>query len=428
MHRGAAARGRPDRAGARRRRPRPRRLRARPVRQRPPLRRVEHAGDGAQGRLPHRADRPLRRAPGARRPADPAGAARARPAVPRRRRARPRGCSSRSAGRSSATPVPLDPQVPRVGRLALRRPAPDAATVRLADALNHLYVLLPVLDDAKHYWVSTDEVDKLIRAGGDWLAGHPERALITRRYLAHRRELTADGAGPAGRGRRHRAGARSTTRSTAPDDRRPAGAAGRAAARRRAGRACGRPARVGSATSAAARACWCATCSPSAPIDAASSAIDVSARALQIAARKLRLDRMTEHAARAARDLPVVADLSRRPARRPRRRRAHGGHRARRPAAARRARAPRVRPRRARRPSSSPRRTSSTTCGSRRCPPGALRHRDHRFEWTRAQFRDWAGRVAGDLRLRRALPAGRHGRSRGRPADPARDLHQETAA
>ena len=36
--------------------------------------------------------------------------------------------------------------------------------VRLADALNHLYVLLPVLDDAKHYWVSTEEVDKLIRA------------------------------------------------------------------------------------------------------------------------------------------------------------------------------------------------------------------------------------------------------------------------
>ena len=62
--------------------------------------------------------------------------------------------------------------------------------VRLADALNHLYVLLPVLDDAKHYWVSTDEVDKLIRAGGDWLAAHPAKELITRRYLSHRRKLT----------------------------------------------------------------------------------------------------------------------------------------------------------------------------------------------------------------------------------------------
>ncbi len=65
--------------------------------------------------------------------------------------------------------------------------------VRLADALNHLYVLLPVLDDAKHYWVSTDEVDKLVRAGGGadggWLAGHPEKPLITRRYLAHKASL-----------------------------------------------------------------------------------------------------------------------------------------------------------------------------------------------------------------------------------------------
>ena len=62
--------------------------------------------------------------------------------------------------------------------------------VRLADALYHLYVLLPVLDDAKHYWVSTDEVDKLVRAGGDWLAGHPARDLIARRYLSHQARLT----------------------------------------------------------------------------------------------------------------------------------------------------------------------------------------------------------------------------------------------
>jgi 3' terminal RNA ribose 2'-O-methyltransferase Hen1 len=58
---------------------------------------------------------------------------------------------------------------------------------RLSDALSQLYVLLPVLDDAKHYWVDIGEVDKLVRSGGDWLAAHPERGLITRRYLAHRR-------------------------------------------------------------------------------------------------------------------------------------------------------------------------------------------------------------------------------------------------
>jgi protein phosphatase len=65
-----------------------------------------------------------------------------------------------------------------------------AGRVRLADALNHLYVLLPVLDDGKHYWVSDDEVDKLIRAGAGWLGTHPEKVVITNRYLAHRQRLT----------------------------------------------------------------------------------------------------------------------------------------------------------------------------------------------------------------------------------------------
>ncbi|HYU84631.1 MAG TPA: 3' terminal RNA ribose 2'-O-methyltransferase Hen1 [Kribbellaceae bacterium] len=85
--------------------------------------------------------------------------------------------------------VPLDPEVPRWGSsryvdLTL------TGTVTLRDALNHLYVLLPVLDDAKHYWVGPDEVDKLIRAGGGWLAAHPDKELISRRYLAHRKALT----------------------------------------------------------------------------------------------------------------------------------------------------------------------------------------------------------------------------------------------
>jgi 3' terminal RNA ribose 2'-O-methyltransferase Hen1 len=89
----------------------------------------------------------------------------------------------------TATPVPLDRAFPEWGdsryvRLRL------VGTLRLADALNHLYVLLPVLDDAKHYWVSEDEVDKLLRAGEGWLGGHPDKELITRRYLAGRRSLT----------------------------------------------------------------------------------------------------------------------------------------------------------------------------------------------------------------------------------------------
>ena len=63
--------------------------------------------------------------------------------------------------------------------------------------LEHLFVLLPVLDDDKHYWVGDDEVEKLLRRGGDWLAAHPERELITRRYLRHDRRLTRDALAPA---------------------------------------------------------------------------------------------------------------------------------------------------------------------------------------------------------------------------------------
>ena len=58
-----------------------------------------------------------------------------------------------------------------------------AAKVRLQVLLSHLYVLIPVLDDDKHYWVAADEIDKLLRHGEGWLAGHPEREFITRRYL-----------------------------------------------------------------------------------------------------------------------------------------------------------------------------------------------------------------------------------------------------
>lgn len=85
--------------------------------------------------------------------------------------------------RVEADPIALDDAFPEWGdsryiRLHL------AGTLRLADALNQLHVLLPVLDEAKHYWQGPDEVDKLLRSGGDWLTDHPDRTLITRRYLA----------------------------------------------------------------------------------------------------------------------------------------------------------------------------------------------------------------------------------------------------
>lgn len=89
-----------------------------------------------------------------------------------------------------AEPIPLDDELDwgdsRYVRLTL------TGTVRLADALNQLHVLLPVLDESKHYWQGPDEVDKLLRSGGSWLATHPDRELITRRYLRHSGRLAAD--------------------------------------------------------------------------------------------------------------------------------------------------------------------------------------------------------------------------------------------
>ncbi|MEV6022053.1 3' terminal RNA ribose 2'-O-methyltransferase Hen1 [Streptomyces sp. NPDC052036] len=90
----------------------------------------------------------------------------------------------------TAEPVPLDAEFPQWGDSRYVRLVLESEALTLAEALRHLYVLLPVLDDAKHYWVSADEVDKLLRAGEGWLPGHPEQKLITSRYLSRRWSLT----------------------------------------------------------------------------------------------------------------------------------------------------------------------------------------------------------------------------------------------
>jgi 3' terminal RNA ribose 2'-O-methyltransferase Hen1 len=53
--------------------------------------------------------------------------------------------------------------------------------------LAHLYVLIPVLDNRKHYYVDEAEIDKLMRRGEGWLAAHPDKELITRRYLLYKK-------------------------------------------------------------------------------------------------------------------------------------------------------------------------------------------------------------------------------------------------
>ncbi|MEG3842587.1 3' terminal RNA ribose 2'-O-methyltransferase Hen1 [Microcoleus sp. herbarium14] len=89
----------------------------------------------------------------------------------------------------AAKPLILDAQFPEWGA------SPYFAvelqnTIRLADLLSHLYVLIPVLDDDKHYWVGDDEIEKLFRHGEGWLNAHPAREKIADRYLKRQRRLT----------------------------------------------------------------------------------------------------------------------------------------------------------------------------------------------------------------------------------------------
>jgi 3' terminal RNA ribose 2'-O-methyltransferase Hen1 len=289
----------------------------------------------------------------------------------------------------TATPIPLDPPQWGTSRYVDLR---LNGTVRLADALNHLYVLLPVLDDAKHYWVTSDEIDKLVRAGAGWLATHPEKALITRRYLAHRRELTvpalarlaeADDLAPE------------DLDNAVPDE----GDGGEepkpvplSVLRREAVldalRECGARSvgDLGCGDGALTRSLMATR-----EIDRVVAA-DVSARALAIAARRLRLERLPEakrasisliQSALTYRDerltsldaavlMEVIEHVD--DERLPALERAVFGFAA---------------------PASvivtTPNAEHNAVYGM---APGTLRHPDHRWEWTRAQFRRWARRVA----------------------------------
>ena len=78
----------------------------------------------------------------------------------------------------------LDPTFPAWGESAyLTVTLRTDATVR--DVLRHLYVLVPVFDNAKHYFIGEAEIEKLVEKAGDWLASHPMKAAISRRYLRH---------------------------------------------------------------------------------------------------------------------------------------------------------------------------------------------------------------------------------------------------
>ena len=334
------------------------------------------------------------------------------------------GAGARHAGDPS-------PRASTVAYLDLRL----AGTLRLADALNHLYVLLPVLDDAKHYWVATDEVDKLVRAGAGWLSAHPERGLIIRRYLAHRRELTesalarlaeADDLDPA------------ELDNAVPDEETTdQAAAGQAevqdkavplAVRRR--EAVLAVLRESGARTVGDLGCGDGALTAALLRDTAFGqvvATDVSARALRQAARRLKLDWMPPAGfrpqgtrARRARLQLFQSSLSYRderlagldaavlmeviehvdPGRLAAVERAVFGFAA---------------------PGmvvvTTPNREHNAEYGM---PDGALRHRDHRFEWTRAEFAEWASRVASAYRYDvRFLPVGPSAGAAGPPTQMA---------
>lgn len=85
----------------------------------------------------------------------------------------------------------LDEQYPDWGMSAYYHLTLNA-TCRLADLLTHIYVLLPVLDNNKHYWIGNDELEKLLQRGKGWLEKHPTRELITYRYLRQKPNLARE--------------------------------------------------------------------------------------------------------------------------------------------------------------------------------------------------------------------------------------------
>ncbi len=88
----------------------------------------------------------------------------------------------------TADPLPLDEKFPDWGNSRYLS-VTLGHTLRLSDLLSHLYVLIPVMDEDKHYWFGDDEVDKLLRHGEGWLKTHPIKEQITQRYFKRMRKM-----------------------------------------------------------------------------------------------------------------------------------------------------------------------------------------------------------------------------------------------
>jgi 3' terminal RNA ribose 2'-O-methyltransferase Hen1 len=285
---------------------------------------------------------------------------------------------------------PLDPARPEWGDSRYFT-VTLSATARLRDLLSHLYVLVPVLDGDKHYYVGDDEVAKLLRHGEGWLAAHPDREMIAARYLKHRRSLVRD------------AIARLVVHDEPEEDADEAKDAEEAAAERVLSLHDQRLATVLDALRASgARRVLDLGCGEGRLLRmlladgqfAEIVGMDVTHRALEIAADRLKLERMPErqrarikllHGSLTYRDkrlegfdaaavVEVIEHLD--PPRLEAFERVLWEHA---------------------RPATIVLTTPNAEYNVRwpTLPAGKLRHRDHRFEWTRAEFREWAEGVAG---------------------------------
>jgi 3' terminal RNA ribose 2'-O-methyltransferase Hen1 len=269
-----------------------------------------------------------------------------------------------------------------------------SARKRLQDVLQHLYVLLPVLDDEQHYWVGKDEVEKLLRRGQGWLSAHPEREEITRRYLKYQRRLMRE------------ALARLVEDEGDPDETSEERAAEEGALEERISL---NQQRLGSVLAAlrqsGARRVVDLGCGEGRLLSmlladtsfTEITGIDVSPRVLQRAAERLRLDSlaprkrerikllqgslMYKDARLAGYDAAAVVEVVEHldPPRLAAFERVLFEHAH--PATV---------------VMTTPNREYNVKFES--MPTGTFRHKDHRFEWTRAEFQEWARRVAGQHR------------------------------
>jgi 3' terminal RNA ribose 2'-O-methyltransferase Hen1 len=311
---------------------------------------------------------------------------------------------------------PLDEQFPEWGEspyfsVQLQQ------TITVAKLLQHLYVLIPVFDLRKHYFIGQDEVEKLFAKAGDWLTEHPERELITRRYLARQPGLARQALARlvADDGPVELDGAVDTGDNVVATEREQTLHEQRLGAVLSVIRASG-------ARSVVDLGCGEGKLLRELLADKQFTTIlgmDVSVRSLEIAHRRLKLDRLPSmqrdrirlhHGALTYRDetlsgfdaaaiVEVIEHLD--PARLSAFERVVFQH---------------ARPRTV--VLTTPNQEYNVMWES--LPAGGIRHSDHRFEWSRGEFQNWANRVAEQFNYSvRFLPVGREDTSVGAPSQMA---------